>query len=187
MLRESKNNTNEEALIAIEAKAAINADELMAGTSMVNRAEYDAGRTYNRIVDYREEVAAGMGYIEFFGNVDGEGPRVRFHNYKEPEFSRDSLKGNPFGALIKPDADIQIGSMPVRVSCSCANYKLLFSRANKSNDAHIGHLPNTTLDPRDYGFKKRSAEELNPDSIPGMCRHQIALVRSLVATNRASE
>ena len=187
MLHESKNNTDGEALTVAEAKAAINANELMAGTSMVDRAEYNAGRTYNRIVDYREEVAAGMGYIEFFGNVEGEGPRVRFHNYKAPEFSQSALKGNPFTGLIKPEADIQLSSMPVRVSCSCANYKLLFSRANKINDAHIGHLPNTTLDPRDYGFKKRSAEELNPDAIPGMCRHQIALVRSLIATNRASE
>lgn len=164
-----------------EAKSSITFPELMAGTRITNAKQFNAGLSM-RVTDRpAEEVSEHMKMIQFLGNVDGFKPRIVFFDYDSSRNTR-SLVGSPFAGMGGRSPDID-ASQPVRVACSCPHYKILYSNANKAADVHWGHLPNSKLDPRDYGYKP----EPNPDEVPGACDHLIGLYRYLVASSRVAE
>ena len=164
-----------------EAKSTITFPELMAGTRITDSKQFNSGLSM-RVTDApAEESSEYMKMIQFIGNVDGYKPRIVFFDYDSTRNTR-TVVGNPFAGLGGRSPDID-AVQPVRVACSCEHYKILYSSPNKAADVHWGHLPNSKLDPRDYGYNKNP----NPDEVPGACEHLIGLYRYLVASSRVAE
>lgn len=162
----------------LEAKSTLTFGELMAGTRMTNPAEFGRGLAQPTNVQAHSEIVEYMKYIRFYAKVDGYNAQISFFDYE--------FKTGPFsGLLSKGNADATVnGSQVVRVSCNCPEYKFFFGPANKMSDAHIGWLPNSKLDPREYGHP---TTRVNPGKVPGACQHLIALYRSLVKSGSVNE
>ncbi len=168
-----------------EAKSTLNFGELMAGTRMTNPTEFERGLSGPTNVRANSEVVEYMQYIRFYANVDGYAPQINFFDYKVDPVAKAAAAG-PFSGLLTKQASLRDvdSRQVVRVACNCPEYKFFFGPANKISDAHIGWLPNSKLDPRDYGH---SSAEVNLGAVPGVCQHLIALYRSLVKSHRVVE
>lgn len=156
-------------LFLLEAKTTLTFPELASGTRVVDRRVFQQGMNYSGPVDYEETEALGMKYIKFTAVIGGYRSQLVFYDYDPASRPED-------------EGDVS-DSQPVRVSCNCPRYKILFKRANKLADAQIGHLVGE-IDARDYGYPKR---EVNTENIPGACQHLIALYQHLVNTQRVWE
>lgn len=61
----------------------------------------------------------------------------------------------------------------VGVSCNCADYIMRFAPFNLNNNCHIGTIP-----PR-YIRKTTTRPEVNPQHVPGMCKHLLRMVECI--------
>jgi hypothetical protein len=68
---------------------------------------------------------------------------------------------------------VSLNTSYVGVSCDCPDYIFRFANYNINNDCHVGPIP-----PR-YIRKTTNRPEVNPNKVPGMCKHVMAAIGDL--------
>lgn len=71
--------------------------------------------------------------------------------------------------IIEP---VQYRNTDVRVSCSCLDFYYRFSAWNHSDGSLLGNPPSPYV-------KKTDSEPVNPNQVPGICKHLMALTNEL--------
>jgi hypothetical protein len=68
---------------------------------------------------------------------------------------------------------IQLNTTNVGVFCTCPDYQMRFAAYNMQNNCHIGPPPAR------YVRKTENRPEVNPDHVPGMCKHLLKVTDQL--------
>ena len=71
---------------------------------------------------------------------------------------------------------VELNSTTVAVSCNCADYVMRFAHTNSANNCHVGQLPPP------YTRKTTTRPPVNPDNVPGLCKHLLKMVDDLKRT-----
>ena len=153
-----------------EDKAAITLRELVNGSKKVLPTAVDNASDYLNF-SYKD-----ASYVPFLGtrsvqtkaivqSLDGKSgytTQITFYDVNEGE---------------KPVFDIN----PVRVGCSCDSQYFYFSYANWLNNAHIGRKPRAYVP---VSNPKRKMPPKNPNNIPGICKHIMAMSLALSSSGQ---
>lgn len=157
----------------IEAKSTLLFPELVAGTREVDvEIVRDTNHNPLSVSNVRTVESVYMKMIRFIGDVEGETSVIAFFDYIKKEKPINGLSA--LTAIATGSSEnylVDSSSQPVRVSCTCGEYKALFAMANYKNDAQQDIKP-TEVDPRDVGYRKPI---VNTHDIPGVCKHLISL------------
>jgi hypothetical protein len=128
------------------------------------------------------EDAKLMRYIRYTADAGGERPSVVFFDYARPEVADRLSLGSLLGLTTGDTrvAEVDATTQPVRVTCTCAEYGVLFAHANYDHDAHYGMRPKF-MDGRDHGYRQAQP---NGKGLPGVCGHLEGLYQYLRRINR---
>jgi hypothetical protein len=155
-----------------EGKATLVAAELLASTKIV------LPDMYSEILDDPlpisnpdKYVTEYMKMVKYSGDCENEKPIIQFHKYspKEPVnlLSMVSL-------LNANNQEIDSKTQPLRVNCTCRDYKLYFADSNFYADAQYGIRVNA-IDPSEEYDRRGQEVAINEEDLPGMCQHILSL------------
>lgn len=95
--------------------------------------------------------------------------RVKFESAKTPEnVEISAVDGKTY--YIQP---IDLNNHNVKVRCNCLDFYHRFAHYNHSDKSIVGRAPVP------YQRKTTTRPEVNPDHVPGMCKHLIKVVERL--------
>jgi hypothetical protein len=68
---------------------------------------------------------------------------------------------------------VELNTTNVGVYCNCPDYQMRFAHYNIQNNCHIGPPP------KNYTRKTQNRPEVNPQHVPGLCKHLIKVVNKM--------
>lgn len=166
--------------MVLEAKAELSLKDLFDGTLIVRK-----GSPFPQDVSVRllaTHPAPGVKTLRVNGEARGENlynQTIIFHGV-EYVSEKDGKHFIPLsyksGTEVKYTymAPLKFNESPVRVWCSCMDFRFRFEMWNEQNGALVAPRK-----PRPYTRKTTTRSEVNPDHIPGFCKHIGGIVKRL--------
>lgn len=135
----------------------------------------------SRVVDISIVPAVPSSVLKIEATVQGETNRYScVMQFDDVAFEKEQtnmniefmgVDGKPY--FIEP---IDMSSNNVRVFCSCLDFRWRFALANSKHNSLYGNVPPPYV-------KKTERQPVNPQNVPGVCKHLIKLAETLKDSN----
>lgn len=144
----------------LEAKAARSLRELMNGTMKLLPDSYSLGQ--QGLVNIEQTKITPMLGVK----------SVQVTAIARSEDSQDAYKVAIAFYDVEAGNKAKLDASPCRVTCGCRSHYFWFAYPNYLADAHLGPKPKEYVP---VANPKRTMPPKNPDNVPGVCKHLVAL------------